>query len=112
MTPDFPAFEQELRRRKIFDAEEMSDEYPSNWEEIQKILGQERDTPEPTPTEHKGFRRRVVNTGNEAAVMASVPPKLLNILVGVTRGVEKIQWVRNQSSNGQSSSHNFRSFSS
>lgn len=79
ITPDFPAFEQELRRRKIFDAdtEEMSDEYPSNWEEIQRVLGQERDTPEPTPMEHKGFRRRVVNTGNEAAVMASVSPKLL-----------------------------------
>ncbi len=79
ITPDFPAFEQELRRRKIFDAdtEEMSDEYPNNWEEIQRVLGQDRDSPEPTPTEHRGFRRRVVNTGNEAAVMASVSPKLL-----------------------------------
>ena len=79
ITPDFPSFEQELRRRKIFDAdtEEISDEYPSNWEEIQRVLGQERDTPEPTPTEHKGFRRRVVNTGNEATVIASISPKLL-----------------------------------
>lgn len=79
ITPDLPAFEQELRRRKIFDAdsEEMSDEYPSNWEEIQSVLGQDRDSPEPTPAEHQGFRRRVVNTGNEAAVMASVSPKLL-----------------------------------
>ena len=77
--PDFPAFEQELYRRKIFDAdiEEILNKYPNNWEEIQKVLKQERDTPEPTPMEHKGFRRRVVNIGNEAAVITFISLKLL-----------------------------------
>ena len=56
----------------------MSDEYPNSWKEIQSRLRQDRNSPEPTPTKHKGFRRRFVHTGSEAAVMASVSPKLLN----------------------------------
>lgn len=79
ITSDLSAFEQELRRRKIFDADskEMSDEYSSNWEEIQSVLEQDRDSPESTSAEHQSFRRRVVNTDNEAAMMTSVFLKLL-----------------------------------
>ncbi len=79
VTPDLTAFEQELRRRKIFDAdaEEMLDEYPDNWKDILRILQDDRASPEPGATQHKGFRRRVINTGNEAAIMASVCPKFL-----------------------------------
>jgi hypothetical protein len=79
ITPDLPAFEHELRRRKVLDAdaEEISEQFPDNWAEIQKVLRQDRESPEPTTSEHKGFRRRVINTGNEAAVMASVCPKFL-----------------------------------
>lgn len=74
ITSDLSAFEQELRRRKIFDADskEMSDEYSSNWEEIQSVLEQDRDSPESTSAEHQSFRRRVVNTDNKAAMMTSV----------------------------------------
>jgi hypothetical protein len=40
VTPDLPAFEHELRRRKVLDAdaEEISEQFPDNWEDIQKIL--------------------------------------------------------------------------
>jgi hypothetical protein len=78
ITPELPAFERELRRRKVLDAEaeEMAEQFPDNWEEIEKILVQDRESQEPTASEHKGFRRRVINSGN-AAVMASVCPKFL-----------------------------------
>lgn len=66
ITSDLSAFEQELRRRKIFDADskEMSDEYSSNWEEIQSVLEQDRDFFKPISAEHQSFQRRVVNTNN------------------------------------------------
>ena len=55
ITPDLPAFEHELRRRKVLDAdaEEISEQFPDNWAEIQKILRQDRESPEPTTSEHK-----------------------------------------------------------
>jgi hypothetical protein len=65
ITPELPAFERELRRRKVLggEAEEMAEQFPDNWEEIEKILGQDRESQEPTASKNKGFRRRVINTG-------------------------------------------------
>jgi len=40
ITPDLPAFEHELRRRKVLDAdaEEISEQFSDDWEDIQRIL--------------------------------------------------------------------------
>ena len=78
ITADVFAYEQELRRRKIFDADtETIYEYPDNWTELEKVLRQGRDSPEPTSIQHKGFRQIVFNADNEASVMALVCPKFL-----------------------------------
>lgn len=79
ITSDLSAFEQELRRRKIFNADlkEMSNEYLSNWEEIQSVFEQDRDFFEPISAEHQSFRRKVINIDNKAAMMTSVFFKLL-----------------------------------
>ena len=47
-----------MRRRKVLDAdaEEISEQFPDNWEDIQRFLLQDRDYPEPTTSEHRGFR--------------------------------------------------------
>jgi len=71
---------------------------------------------EPSAAERRGARMtkqgQLETLGEADTIKRKASLKIIKILAGVTRGVERIQWVRNQSSNGQSSSHNFRSCSS
>lgn len=78
--PDMPKFRDHLRYRGVRCAEEEDDddlEFPENWDELQMIKRIARESPEPTPEEHKEYQRTARSVTNEPGVMARMLPKIL-----------------------------------
>lgn len=79
LSADHPQFGVQLRRRRIYDAdaERLVKQYPINWEEIQRVLKRDRASPQPSSTDHQGFRDRVnhAENGEESTIFDAVLPK-------------------------------------
>lgn len=76
--PDMPRCQDQLRFRGVRDADQDDENvFPVDWKELQNMKRETRESPGPSPEEHKDYRRTVRDMTNEAGSMVLLVPKIL-----------------------------------